>query len=175
MVIFLMVLFALPAKAEIVVLDGKNKELFIDESGFYRYVKAEDIFAKNCRDSSTEAIKKRCLKAEKNAWERGKSPDEIRRQGTLFSGKIVERLGNKNNYFYVKDGKKGEQINLVLNKYYFENGLLHDIKTEEPFSGEIVIGGVEGLSADGKSPRFIAQQRYENGLPVGEPELVSVE
>ncbi len=163
-----------PVFAEIADMDV-NKELFIDEAGLYRYRRAEEMYQKNCHDSPTEEIRSKCMAAEKAVWARGKTQEEIRRQGTLFSGKLKEHFKGKDKYFYVKDGKKAEQIRLLLNRYYFENGILYDIKTEAPFTGEIVIGGVEGLSADEKSPRFIAQQKYENGVPVGAPGLVSVE
>ena len=166
--------FVYPVLAEVVDMDV-NKELFIDKDGLYRYARAEDVYQKNCQDSPTAEIRSKCMAAEKAVWARGKTPEEIKRQGTLFSGKLKEHFNGKDKYFYVKNGQKGEQINLLLHRYYFENGLLYDIKTEEPFTGEIVIDGVEGLAPDGKFPRFIAQQKYENGVAVGMPELISVE
>jgi len=171
----LSLLFVGPVFAEVADMDA-NKELFIDKDGLYRYTRAEDVYQKNCHDSPTEEVRSKCMAAEKAVWARGKTPEEIKKQGTLFSGKLKEHFKGKEKYFYVKEGKKSEQINILLNEYYFENGLLYDIKTEEPFTGEIVIGGVEGLVVKGeKAPRYIAQQKYENGVPVGAPELVSVE
>ena len=64
---------------------------------------------------------------------------------------------------------------MLFKRYYFENGVLYDIKAEEPFTGDIVIGGIEGLSADENTSRYIAKQKYENGLPVGIPQLVLIE
>ena len=174
LIICFVTFFILPVRAEIVEMD-KTKELFIDEMGLYRYSRAEEIYKKNCLDSSTEAVRKKCLESEKAIWERGKTQEEIKKQGTLFTGKIKTNSSGVEDYFYVIDGKKGKQIHLLLNNYYFENGELYDIKTEAPFTGEIVIGGVEGLAEDEKGPRYIAQQKYENGLPVGKPELFLIE
>ena len=70
----------------------------------------------------------------------------------------------------------GYKIQLFLNQYYFESknsqDLLYDIHTEMPYSGEIVIGDVEGLSRiKANAPHFFVRQRYEEGIPVGEPTL----
>ncbi|MGN0919328.1 MAG: hypothetical protein ACI4OR_01010 [Alphaproteobacteria bacterium] len=172
-IVFLVLFLGLPVLAEVVTLD-KDSEIFMDEAGLYRYKRAEDVYQKNCQDSSTEEIKKRCLAAEKAVWERGKTPEEIKKQGSLFTGKIKVPSIKGDSYFYVKNGKKGEPIRLLLKRYYFENDSLHDIKTEAPFTGEIVIGGVESLSADEDAPRYIAQQKYENGRPIGNPELILI-
>ena len=173
-IIFLLMFLGLPVMAEIITVD-KNNEIFIDEGGLYRYKRAEELYQKNCQDSLTEEVRKKCMAAEKAVWERGKTQEEIKKQGTLFTGKIKVHSKKGDSYFYIKDGKKGEQIHLLLKRYYFENGVLNDIKTEAPLTGEIVIGGVEGLSADENIPRYIVQQKYENGLPVGMPQLVLIE
>ena len=100
----------------------------------------------------------------------------MEKEGTLFTGKIKE----ENSYFNVIEGVKGEKIHLFLKHFYFERGddqdILYDIRTEEPYSGEIVIGGVERLSpGKGKGDRFIASQKYTNGLPDGNPTLQLVD
>ncbi len=174
-ILFFVAFLTLPVRAEVIAWEN-NKELFIDEVGLYRYRRAEEIYRQNCHDSPTEEIRSKCMVAEKSAWERGKTPEEIQKQGTLFTGKIkIHSEKGKEAYFYVKEGKKENQIRLLLNRYYFENDLLYDIKTEFPFSGEIVIGGVEGLSSDEKTLRYIAQQKYEEGQSVGQPRLILVE
>ena len=173
-IIFLIMFLGLPVMAEIITVD-KNNEIFVDEAGLYRYRRAEEIYQKNCQDSPTEEIRKKCMDAEKSVWERGKTQEEIKKQGTLFTGKIKVHSGKKEEYFYINNGQKGKQISLLFKRYYFENGVLYDIKAEEPFTGDIVIGGIEGLSADENTSRYIAKQKYENGLPVGIPQLVLIE
>ena len=179
-IIFILLAFiSLSAGAEIITMDEKNPKsnrLFIDEKGFYRFKRAKDIYQKECEDISSEEVKRKCMEAEKAAWERGKTPEDIKKDGTLFTGKlqfITPR--KKGGYFYVNQGKLGDKIHMFSNRYYFENGLLHDIKTEEPVSADIVIGGVEGLvPANQNAPRFVIQQNYEEGKPVGDPVVVSV-
>ena len=171
-------LVSLSASAEIIAMDEKNpkNELFIDEAGLYRFKRAEEMYKNECGDIFAEEVKKKCLEAEKLRWAKGRTPEEVNREGTLYTGKIVMHSPkNKDIYFYVENGKKGKQIDLTRDQFYFENGLLYDIKTEASFTGRIVIGGVEGL-ADKKEdmPRFIVQQAYEEGRPVGNPTVESV-
>lgn len=178
-IIFVLLAFvSLSAGAEIIAMDAKNSknELFIDEAGLYRYKRAEEMYQNECRDIFSEEVRKKCLAAEKAVWEKNRTKEEVQKQGTLYTGKILIHSGkNRDAYFYVRDGKLGEKIDLIRDQYYFENGLLYDIKTEEPFTGDIVIGGVEGWAAKGeKAPRFVIQQNYEEGRPVGDPVVVSV-
>ena len=177
-IIFVLLAFvSLSAAAEVIRMDMKNpqkNELFIDEYGKYRFRRAEDIFKNECGDSLVEEVRKKCLEAERERWARDKKPEEMNREGTLFTGKIQIPSGNgKDSYYYVNQGKKGDQIKLLLNHYYLENGLLYDIKTEEVISGDIVIGGVERPSSkNSQGERFIVQQNYEEGEPVGDPVIV---
>ena len=178
--ICLFILSVLPVRAEVVALTGKNDGLFLDGTGRYRYVRGEDIYQKGCNDIFSEAMKKKCLKAERTAWQKGKTVEEIQREGTLFTGKILLTSQNgEKNYFYVKDGQKGKEIELFFKYFYFEEedgkNLLYDIRTEAPYSGDVVIGGVEGISQEkGKEPRFIVNQEYRNGFPVGEPKVFPI-
>lgn len=178
-IIFILLTFiSLSVPAEIIQMDERNpdsNELFLDKSGHYRYRSGKDIYQKACTDIYVYEIKKKCLEAEEASWKRKKTPEEIAKEGTLFTGKIklVPKKG-KPTYFYVNKGKQGKKIRLLLDQYYFEDGVLHDIETEEPFSGELVIGGVEGLSENKNGPRYIVKQRYEAGNPEGEPVLNSV-
>ena len=169
-----MAFVSLSAGAEIITMDVKNpkkNELFADENGLLRYRRAEEIFQEECSDISIEGAKRKCMEAEKERWKRGKTTEQINREGALFTGKIQISLGNgKDSYYYVNQGKQGNKIQLLLNHYYFEDGLLYDIKTEEPVSGDIVIGGVERPSNKiGQGERFVVQQNYEEGKPVGNP------
>ena len=166
-IIFVLLAFiTLSATAEIVSMDEKNPKnnrLFIDEKGLYRFKRAKDIYQKECEDIFSDEMKKKCLEAERAAWERDKTPDYIKKEGTLFTGKIqLFPKKGKEAYFYVREGRMGDKLRLFLNRYYFENGLLYDIETEEPVSAEIIIGGVEGLvPANQNAPRFVIQQNYE--------------
>ena len=174
----LMAFISLSAGGEIITMDAKSfkNELFADEEGLLRYKKAEEMFQKECNDISIEEVKRKCMEAEKERWKKGKTAEEINKAGTLFTGKIQIPSGKgKDSYYYVNQGKQGEQIQLLSNHYYFENGLLYDIKTEEPFTGNLVIGGVEGWAPKGeKAPRFVIQQNYEEGKVVGNPAVVQV-
>ena len=154
-------------------MDAKSSknELFIDTSGLYRYRRAEEMYQDECNDIFAEEVRKKCLEAEQTRWKRNRTKEEVQKQGTLYTGKIlVHSPKNKDAYYYVTDGKKGKKIDLIRDQYYFEKGLLYDIKTEEPVSDTIVIGGIEGLAPNKNAkPRFIIQQDYENGQPVGNP------
>ena len=179
MILILLALVSLSASAEVILMNPRTpqkNELFIDDYGKYRYKRTEEMFKSECGDISVEEVRKKCLEAEKAKWERGKTKEEIGKDGKLFTGKIrIPTPTGKDTYFYVYQGKKDEQIKLELNRYYFENGVLYDIKTEEPVSDDIIIGGAEGLSSKkGNAPRFLIQQKYENGLSVGEPTIVPV-
>ena len=169
----LLFLISLSAGAEIIHMDAKSSknELFIDTSGLYRYRRAEEMYRDECNDIFAEEMKKKCLEAEQARWERNKTKEEVQKQGTLYTGKIlVHSPKSKDAYYYVDNGRRGSKIDLIRDQFYFENGLLHDIKTEEPYTGGIVIGGVEGLAPKKEqNPRFIIQQDYENGQPVGNP------
>ena len=61
-IIFLIMFLGLPVMAEIITVD-KNNEIFVDEAGLYRYRRAEEIYQKNCQDSPTEEIRKKCIDA----------------------------------------------------------------------------------------------------------------
>ena len=180
-IIFIMLVFiSLSASAETILMDprtpNKNK-LFIDELGRYRYKRIEEMFKEECGDISVEEIRKKCLEAEKAKLERENIKEEIGNDGKLFTGKIkIPTPTGKDTYFYVYQGKKREEIHLELNRYYFENGVLYDIKTEAPVSDDVIFGGAEGLSSQkGKALRFLIQQKYENGLAVGDPVIVPVQ
>lgn len=178
-IIFILLAFvSLSAGAEIITMNEKSSknELFIDEVGLYRYKRAEEMYQNECSDIFSETARQKCLAAEKAVWERNRSKEDVQKQGTLYTGKILVHSGKNNgSYFYVNDGKLGEKIALIRDQYYFENGVLYDIKTEEPFTGSIVIGGAEGWAPKGeKAPRFIIQQNYEEGKILENPVVVPV-
>ena len=178
-IIFALLAFlSISASAEIIQMNPKDSknELFIDTNGLYRYRRSEEIYQDECKDIFAQEARKKCLEAEKARWERDKTKEEVKRQGTLYTGKIlVHSPKNKDTYYYVDNGKKGKKIDLIRDQYYFEKGLLYDIKTEEPISDTIVIGGIEGLApAQKEKPRFIIQQDYENGQPSGNPVAIPV-
>ena len=178
-IIFVLLAFvSLSAGAEILTMNEKSSknELFIDEMGLYRYKRAEDMYKNECSDIYSEEVKKKCMAAERAVWEKSRTPEEIKKQGTLYTGKIqVYSAKEKGAYYYINNGKKGKKIDLIQDKYYFEGGLLYDIETEAPYSGDIVIGGVEGWAPKGETaPRFVIQQNYEEGRPVWDPVVVPV-
>ena len=170
---------SLSAAAEIIQMDEKNTKnnrLFIDERGLYRYRRAKDIYEKECEDIFQDEIKKKCLEAERAAWEKDKNPEDVKREGSLFTGKILfVSPDEKKTYYYVNQGKLGKKIRFFSKYYYFENGLLYDIRTEKPYTGEMVIGGVKGLApSEEEAALFIVQQDYKEGRPFGEPKVVTV-
>ena len=179
-IIFILLAFvSLSAGAEIITMDERSSknELFIDEAGLYRYKRAEEMYKNECSDISSEAVRKKCLAAEKAVWERNRAKEDVQKQGTLYTGKIlVHSAKDKDAYYYINNGKKGKKIDLIRGQYYFEEGVLFDIKTEEPFTGDIVIGGVEGWAPTGeKAPRFVIQQNYDEGKIVGDPVVVPIQ
>lgn len=177
--VFLIIWAIVPVQAEILVMDNKNplnNKLFIDEGGLYRYKRGQDMYEKECQDIYSEEMKKKCMEAERAVWARKRPLNDVEKEGTLFTGKIKE----ENSYFNVIEGVKGPEIHLLLKHLYFERGddqdVLYDIRTEGPYSGKIVIGGVERLSPEkGKGDRFIASQKYTDGLPDGTPTLQMVD
>ena len=167
------------AQAEILVMDDKNplnNQLVIDKMGLYRYKSGKETYQKECEDIYVEDVKKKCMEAERAVWAKTRPLNELSKEGTLFTGKIKEG----ENYFYVTEGVKQQKVHLLRKHLYFERtddqDILYDIQTEEPYSGELVIGGVEALSVEkGKGDRFIAKQKYTQGLPDGNPTLWPVD
>ena len=182
--ICLALLAVFPAKAEIVFMDKKNNpknELFIDERGLYRYLRGRDVYEKECKGVFPEEVRKKCIASERATWEKGKTAAELKKEGTLFTGKIrMPSINGKDIYFFVKEGEITSRVNLFSGRYYFDpdsdnKNVLYDITTEEPYSGSVVIGGVKGLTPEKeKAKRYIIQQDYEKGFPVGEPVLITV-
>ena len=78
-------------------------------------------------------------------------------------------------YYYVEDGVRGKEINVLRKQYYFEKNtagkyVLFNLTDEEPYTGDMTLGSVVGLSPImGHESRFIVSQKYENGLAVGNP------
>ena len=183
--ICLLMIAVLPANATVVFMDKKENpknELFIDESGLYRYIRAEDVYRRECQDAYPETSKKKCMESARASWEMGKTPDEIKKEGKLFTGKIrMPSANGKEDYFYANEGIKGAKIQIFSKKYYFEKApdgrdLLCDLTTEAPYTGAVPVGGVETLSSQkGKGRRFVAFQEYERGLPIGNPYLQLVD
>ena len=172
-------LYAAPTMARVVLMDEKNKkknELYVDEHGLYRYKKGEAIYKWDCMDVYQKEAKQKCMAARKAALDEMRSKVENQQDDTLFTGKIqVHSRKGEDSYFYVEDGVKGKQIYVQRQKYYFEKNqsgkyVLYDLTDEEPYTGEMILGTVGGLSpVPGYDTRFIVSQRYNAGLPVGEP------
>ena len=181
-IIVLSLFLSLPVGAEIAFIGKKNdpnNNLFVDQKGHYRYLRGIDVYQKECKDIWVDTTRDRCLESERAAWERNKTPEDLKKEGTLFTGKIrVPSSKEGDIYFYVENGVKGNKIRLLLNRFYFEKGsnnkdTLFDIKTEEPYTGDVTIGTVDGLSAiQGSEEHFIVQQNYKKGLPNGKPKLL---
>lgn len=177
-------LYTLPTMAHIVLLDEKNKkqnELYVDEHGLYRYKKGEELFKWDCIDVYQKEAKKKCMEAKKKAMDEMRSKAENQQDDTLFTGKIqVRSRKGEDSYFYVEDGVKGKQIYVLRGKYYFEKNqagkyILYDLTDEQPFTGELVLGSVVGLSpVPGFDTHFVVSQRYNAGVPVGDPTSKSV-
>ena len=182
--IILCFLYAAPVMARVVLLDERNSkknELYVDEHGLYRYKKGEDIYKWDCMDVYQKEAKQKCMAARKAAQEELRSKAENQKDDTLFTGKIqVHPRKGEDTYFYVEDGVKGKQIYVLRGKYYFEKNqagkyVLYELATEEPFTGEIVLGSVAGLSpVPGFDTRFMVSQRYNAGLTVGDPTSKSI-
>lgn len=177
-------LYMVPAMARVVVMDERNSkknELYVDENGLYRYRKGEDIYKWDCVDVYQVEAKKKCMAARKKAQDELRSKAENQQDDTLFTGKIqVHTRKGGDIYFYVEDGIKGKQIYVLRDKYYFEKNqagkyVLYELATEEPFTGEIVLGSVAGLSpVPGFDTQFMVSQRYNAGLAVGDPTSKSI-
>lgn len=182
--ITLCLLYAAPTMARVVVLDEKNKrqhELYVDENGLYRYKKSEEIYKWECMDVYQPEAKKRCMEAKSVVQEQLRSKAEKQQDDTLFTGKIqIRSRKGEDSYFYVEDGIKGKQIYVLRQQYYFEKNaagkyVLYDLTDEKPFTGEITLGTVAGLSPmPGYEAHFVIYQRYNAGLPVGDPMAKSV-
>ena len=182
--IALCLLYTAPTLARIVLLDEKNRkqnELYIDEHGLYRYKKGEDIYKWDCMDVYQKEAKKKCMAARKAVQDEMRAKAENQADDTLFSGKIqIHPRKGEDTYFYVEDGVKGKQIYVQRQKYYFEKNqagkyVLYDLTDENPFTGELVLGTVAGLSpVPGFDTRFVVSQRYNAGLPVGDPTSKSI-
>ncbi len=178
-ILILCVFYMVPAVARIVVLDERNakkNELYVDEHGLYRYRKGEDVYKWDCMDVYQPEMKKKCMQARKVALDQMRSKVENDNDETLFTGKIqVHPRKGEDTYFYVEDGVKGKQIYVLRGQYYFEKNqagkyVLYELSTEEPFTGEITLGTVAGLSpVPGFDTQFVVTQRYNAGLPVGDP------
>ena len=177
-------LYVAPVAARVVLMDEKNSkknELYVDENGLYRYKKGEDIYKWDCVDVYQKEAKKKCMAARKIAIEGLRAKAEKQMDDTLFSGKIqVHPRKGEDTYFYVEDGVKGKQIYVQRQKYYFEKNqagkyVLYDLTDEQPFTGDIVLGSVSGLSpVPGFDTQFMVSQRYNAGLPVGDPTSKSI-
>ena len=182
--IVLCLLYTMPVMARIVLMDERNSkknELYVDEHGLYRYKKGEDIYKWDCMDVYQKDAKKKCMAARKAAQDELRSKAESQVDDTLFTGKIqVHPRKGEDTYFYVEDGVKGKQIYVQRQKYYFEKNeagkyVLYDLKDEAPFTGEMVLGTVAGLSpVPGYDTQFVVSQRYNAGLPVGDPTSKSI-
>ena len=175
----LFVLSSLSVQAEIVSLYGDKQEVFVDKKGLYRYMSGKNIYQKECNEIYQEEARRKCMEAEEASWRRSKTPEELQKEGTLFSGKIKTRNPQKQDvYFYVENGVRKKQIQLFLNRYYFEKNqdnqdVLYDIETELPYSGELVVGKAEIPLLMKKDPlSLIVRQKYEDGMPVGEPKII---
>jgi hypothetical protein len=165
--------------ARVVVLDEKNSkknELYVDEHGLYRYKKGEDIYKWECMDIYQKEAKKKCMEARKLALESLRSKAENQQDDTLFTGKIqIRPRKGEDTYYYVEDGVRGKEINVLRKQYYFEKNtagkyVLFDLTTEEPYTGDMTLGSVVGLSPIvGHESRFLITQKYANGLPDGNP------
>jgi len=172
-------LYTVPVMARIAVMDEKNKkqnELYVDEHGLYRYKKGEDIYKWDCMDVYQKEAKKKCMDARKAIQDEMRVRAENQVDDTLFTGKIrVHSRKGEDSYFYVEDGVKGKQIYVQRQKYYYEKNqagkyVLYDLTDEKPYTGELVLGTVAGLSpVPGYDTRFVVSQRYNAGLPVGDP------
>lgn len=182
--ITLCLLYTMPTMARVVLMDERNSkknELYVDEHGLYRYKKGEDIYKWDCMDVYQKEAKQKCMAARKAAQEELRSKAENQQDDTLFTGKIqVHPRRGEDSYFYVEDGVKGKQIYVLRGKYYFEKNqagkyVLYELGTEEPFTGEIVLGNVAGLSpVPGFDTQFMVTQRYNAGLTVGDPTSKSI-
>ena len=165
--------------ARVVVLDEKNSkknELYVDENGLYRYKKGEDIYKWECMDIYQKEAKKKCMQARKAALDELRAKAENQQDDTLFTGKIqIHPRKGEDTYYYVEDGVRGKEINVLRKQYYFEKNtagkyVLFDLTDEEPYTGDMTLGSVVGLSPIiGHESRFIVSQKYENGLAVGNP------
>lgn len=178
-ILMVLCLLCMPVGAEIVVYNetkpSKN-DLYIDHNGLFRYKEVQEVYKWECADVYQPEAKKKCLEAKKIAQLELEELPENQQAGNLYTGKIkIHPRKGQDAYYYVEDGVRGKEINVLRKQYYFEKNtagkyVLYDLTTEEPYTGDMTLGSVVALSPIvGHESRFLITQKYDNGLPDGNP------